>query len=254
MSAASGPVEPERNFLFARTPKIPVGARPRRCADNMNAAVAWSHRLCPFASCSLALPLPLPLARTATRLSPCHGDGCPARTDRARRHSSPISSSLDIACRATIDQGQPRIRGRSSRRRRGPWRRRRVADLRVANDSPRQFRRRTRQSRGNDAAVASPDRTRGRNLSDRAVSRSRRRCCRCPRRAPWAHPRSLSLSRSRPTHTPQSARSHFPLRCRTRASPYPPARLLVPTPPVALFVVKLFMLYILKGTYQPPFP
>lgn len=250
MSATTGPVEPERNFLFARTPKIPVGARPRRCADNTNAAVAWSHRLCPFASSSLARAR----ARTATRLSPCHGDGCPARTDRARRHSSPISSSLDIARRATIDQAGPR-KSRASRRRRGPWRRRRVADLRVAIDPPGRFRRRARQSRGSDAAVASPDRTRGRNLPDRAVSRSRRRCYWCPRRAPWAHPRSLSLPL--PTdrrYDSHSARSHFPLRRRTRASPYPPARLLVPTPPVALFVVKLFMLYILKGTYQPPFP
>lgn len=125
MSAAAGPVEPERNFLFARTPEIPGGARPRQCADNTYAAVARSHRLCPFASCSLARARHPSLTLPRRRLP---------RPPRPRPPpSSPTSLSLGIARRATIDRGP--ASGPSRLGPRGPAApRARVADRRVAID------------------------------------------------------------------------------------------------------------------------
>jgi len=205
MSAAAGPVEPERNFLFARTLEIPAGARPRRCADNTNAAVARSHRLCPFASCSLA-------RARAPPVSPCHGDGCPSRTDRARRHSTAISSSLDVARRATIDRaGRERSRVPATAR---------PATSRPRGRSPRRERPST--------TVSSSRPPISRKRRDRRVARSHARTkSRRPRGIPLAPP-MLPASPSRAPGPPSLALAPAPAR--------PPLRLALralplPTPP-----------------------
>lgn len=245
MSAAAGPVEPERNFLFARTPEIPGGARPRRCADNTNAAVARSHRLCPFASCSLARAVrhpSHPAAATAVPPAPT----APAATPRRSpcRSASPVAQLLTAGPPRTAAPRAPRARGPSRPPRRAP----RVADV------PRPTAPSAPISPGSDAGRrVAGSRPRTKPCRPRALSLAPPTPPASPSRA-TAHPRSLSLPLSTAAaRLTLRARSHFPLRRRTRASPYPPARSLVPTPPVALFVVKLFMLYILKGTYQPPF-
>lgn len=263
MSAAAGRDEPERNFLFARTPEIPGGARPRRCADNTNAAVARSHRLCPFAS--------RPLARSRDALAPSHPPRPASRGDG--RPAPPASPRADLLvaptlARATIDRALARNDRGASPTTGTSTSTSTSTSLGLVDDpgrddrAPSSGRRRRRPGdREDQGDVARPDRSekRGPNLRDRAASRSRARASGRLPRAPAVHPRSrplsrrrLSLSLSLSPRFPHYALSSPP---HSRSLPHtlPPQRPLAPTLPVALFVVKLFMLYILKGTYQPPF-
>lgn len=122
-----------------------------------------------------SLPVRLVLSHSRSHGHPSHPAAAtavpPAPTAPAATRRSPRRSTSPVAQLLT----GPAADDRASRRRPSPRRRGRVADHRVAINFRGQSRRRARRSRESDAAIASPDRTRGQNLPDRAASHSRRR-------------------------------------------------------------------------------